>query len=522
MKIKTLLGLTLFISVSHLKAQDFKITWGSEIPKKERVGNFYNIDGKSFEASTYQPGYRYGMSHVEDLNIYNKTIYTLNVENKNSGFTEEGTYEFNGELLIFTSKDNKEKTEKTLYVHKFKHSANEIDLKGEKVLSFKFDKSNKKRASYTILNSDNKKNLCIIYSAQSRKNKDNGVYGYYILDEELNIRTQGEFEDVIDNKNFNETISSFYISNNSKLYCLTQRTEKNVKDSDISIGLYSISADEITEVNLNLEDRYVSQLKMEDDEKGNLMVTGFFGKKTTGIKGIFSMLINPDKETIIQSDFYTFSDEFILQGMKEKRKEKIQKKNERKGREASLDHFILRSLDKTNDGGFFGIAEFYQLVVVTTTDPKTGATRTTYHYYYNDIIVFKVDNKGELEWNKKIHKYQHSVNDGGYYSSFCHVQMKDKAMIIFNDNVKNYSPESGKFIAKEGEVQHARIGKKNAVAFVEVDLENGDIKRKMLSKNEEKNLNIVPKWSYANEKDNAILLFANVGKKQKIGYIKFD
>ena len=34
-------------------------------------------------------------------------------------------------------------------------------------------------------------------------------------------------------------------------------------------------------------------------------------------------LQNPDKETIIQSDFYTFSDEFILQGMKEKRKEKI-------------------------------------------------------------------------------------------------------------------------------------------------------------------------------------------------------
>lgn len=521
MNLKRLLVFSLLIILSTVKAQDYSITWGDEIPKSDRVNNFYNIDGKSFEANTFQPGYRYAMTHVEDLNIYNKTIYTLNVENKNSGFTEEGTYEFNGELLIFTSKDNKEKTEKTLYVHKFKHSANEIDLKGEKVISFSFDRSNKRRASYIILNSENKKNLCIIYSAQSKRNKENGVYGYYILDEKLNIKTQGEFEEIIDNKNYNENIDRFYISNSGKLYCLTTRTEKYVKDSDVSIGLYSISTDEITEVNLHLEDRFVSQLRMEDDEKGNLMVTGFFGKKTTGIKGIFSMLINPDKETIIQSDYYTFSDEFILQGMREKQKEKIQKRNERKGREASLDHFYLRSFKKTSDGGYFGIAEFYQLVIYTSTDQRTGATRTTYHYYYNDLIVFKINNRGELEWNKKIFKYQFSTNDDGYYSSFCHVQMKDKVMIVFNDNAKNYSPETGEFIAKEGQVLQATLGKRNAMAVVEVDLEDGDINRQMLSKNAEKNLNIVPKYSSANEKDNAILLFANLGKRQKIGYVKF-
>lgn len=522
MKLNPIVGLALIFTLNTAQSQDYKVTWGSEIPKKERVGSFFNIDGKSFDASTSQPGYRYAMTHVEDLNIYNKTIYSLSVEGKKSGFQNEGTYEFNGNLLIFTSKDNKEKTEKTLYVHKFKHAASEIDLKGEKVVSFTFDRSNKRRAGYTIVSSNDNKNICIIYSAQSRRNKDNGVFGYYILDGDLNIEAQGEFEDIIDNENYNETINTFYLSNSGDLYCLTRRTEKNVKDSDISIGLYAISKDEVNEVEMDLGERFVSQLKMEDDEKGNLLVSGFFGKKTTGIKGIFTMLINPEDERIIESDFYTFTDEFILEGMTERSKEKIQKRNERKGREASLAHFYLRSLKKTSDGGFFGIAEFFQLIIQTTTNPKTGATTTTYHYHYNDIIVFKVSDRGELEWNKKIFKRQHSTNDGGYYSSICHIQLKDRAVIMFNDNTKNYSPETGKFSAEEGKVLHARIGKRNAIAVVEIDLEHGEITRKMLSKNAEKNLNVVPKWSYSNPADNAMLLFANIGKRQRIGYIKFD
>lgn len=83
MKLNPIVGLALIFTLNTAQSQDYKVTWGSEIPKKERVGSFFNIDGKSFDASTSQPGYRYAMTHVEDLNIYNKTIYSLSVEGKN-------------------------------------------------------------------------------------------------------------------------------------------------------------------------------------------------------------------------------------------------------------------------------------------------------------------------------------------------------------------------------------------------------------------------------------------------------
>ena len=81
--------------------------------------------------------------------------------------------------------------------------------------------------------------------------------------------------------------------------------------------------------------------------------------------------------------------------------------------------------------------QFYiRVVTTTTTSANGGTTTTTTYYYYNDIIALNFDENGELVWKTVIDKYQMSVNDGGYYSSFFTILQGNDINIIYNDAIK--------------------------------------------------------------------------------------
>jgi hypothetical protein len=68
-------------------------------------------------------------------------------------------------------------------------------------------------------------------------------------------------------------------------------------------------------------------------------------------------------------------------------------------------------------------------------------TQTNYHYYYNDIILVKFTPAGEILWTQKVPKTQHTVNDSGFYSSYCLVITKGKICFVFNDSPKNLTAD---------------------------------------------------------------------------------
>ena len=90
---------------------------------------------------------------------------------------------------------------------------------------------------------------------------------------------------------------------------------------------------------------------------------------------------------------------------------------------------------RTDDGGMVMVAEQYRSYTVCT-QTRYGQSCNT-HYIYNDIIAVNIDPQGNIEWAAKIPKRQHTVNDGGYFSSYAMHVKGDKIYFLFNDNGEN-------------------------------------------------------------------------------------
>lgn len=160
-----------------------------------------------------------------------------------------------------------------------------------------------------------------------------------------------------------------------------------------------------------------------------------------------------------------------------------------------------------DDGGFYLIAEYYLYRVTTTTDAN-GNTRTTNHYYYNDLMVISVQKDNEIEWNKKVSKYQHTTNDGGYYSGIVFGLNKDNSLnIIFNDNVDNLE------LVTHDNRTNMRY-KHLRTVLVNFDL-SGEAKKTLLMNNKKSNAILVPHLSLTS-KENDIILYSQVKKATKL------
>lgn len=516
-----LLLLGLILSLSGF-SQNHELKWGPINKAKSVVSDMYKIDGNSFYASTYGGRRSDVMLNYKNFVITSKTIYRTVVDKKPTSF--EGRFEFDDRILIFTSQDNDDKTTKTLYVHEFRESAEEIDIEGKKLVSFDFDRKDKKRSSFSLMVSENKKKMCVTYISKQRKNNLATNYGYFILDSDLKVEMEGSFGDMLEPEV--ESIDEYKLSNTGELFVVTKVRKK---DEPEYVKFYKVNEDDIKALEINLKGNYVNQLSIALDEKDNFVVSGFYGKpyvrgesKGTGVIGIFFVIMDPKTEEILNSGFNEFDQAFIMEGMTEKQKEKTEKRKEKKGEVPSLRNSYMRYFEATSDGGYFGVAEEYYVVITSYTDPKTGATRTTVTYYYNDLIAFKLNKEGEIAWKKKICKRQVSSNDGGFYSSFTHQKSGNHFYLLFNDNVANYHPTSKKFSSTETPESMRVSAKKNVIALVEIDIESGEIERKIIGGQKELGSILIPKLSVRDEKEPSILLYTKMGSKEKIGRISFD
>lgn len=521
MKLKLILVtfLTSFLGFS----QDYSFEWGQQMKSKTSIFDIYKIDGNSFYARSFGKGRNAVILYYDNLTQASKTIYKPVVNRKPTMM--EGTFEISGKIYTFTSQDNEDKTKKTLYVHEFRKSAEPIDIEGKEVTSFEFDSKNKRRSGYTLIASEDMKKLCVSYYSNPRKKKDaeKGKYGYFILNEDLQIESEGSFDDILEEAG--ESISEYKLSNQGALFLVTSVAKK---DEPTTMKFYKVTGDEINSLELNLGEKYTNQISIAIDKDENFVVSGFYGvravkgqTKGTGVRGVFYTVMDPETQEILSSGYNEFDDAFIMEGLSARQKAKTEKRKDKKGIEPSLYNFKMRHFSHTNDGGSFGIAEEYYVVVTTYRDPKTGATTTTYTYYYNDLIVFKLDAAGEMVWKKKIQKTQISTNDGGYLSSFVMKQVGEKVYLLFNDNMRNYDPVTKKFNNSEMPSAMSFSKKNNAIALVQIDLNEGDVTREAMGSKKELGAILIPKVCFPDKDNASILLYTRLGKKEMVGRINF-
>ena len=346
----------------------------------------------------------------------------------------------------------------------------------------------------------------------------------------MELINEGEFEVPIVSEF--SSINEYRVTDYGELYILVKEFEEteerrifknyNYKNTHV----YLLTGDDYETETIELEDnKRIEAMTFRVDDKRNFTITGTYGDfDARGVTGMFYKQLNFDTGDVGVLSYEEFSEDFITQDWSDRSKKKMEKKK-KKGKDVTpiLYNYIMRQAELLKDGSIVGSMEQYYVRVVTTTDPRTGATRTTYYYYYKDIIAFKLNKDGEFDWVQKIDKYQVSTNDNGYFSSYCRYIDGEKLCFLFNDNSDNYDEGSDEYSVTDNAPASSRMSKKkNTVALCTIDLESGDVERKMFFDREELGALAVPKLFNVDYLNNEVLLYAVRWKKEQFGVMDIN
>ena len=125
-------------------------------------------------------------------------------------------------------------------------------------------------------------------------------------------------------------------------------------------------------------------------------------------------------------------------------------------------------------------------------------------------MVININPEGNIDWAEKIAKYQYSVNDGGFYSSFALIPTEEELIFLYNDNLKNYNPKG-----KPGKVYPMTSAKKNITAIATVDSE-GKVKKEANVKLKAEKKVLRPKVYQYFAADQKLIVLGKLGKKESV------
>nr|MBA3902025.1 hypothetical protein [Bacteroidota bacterium] len=136
-----------------------------------------------------------------------------------------------------------------------------------------------------------------------------------------------------------------------------------------------------------------------------------------------------------------------------------------------------------------------------------------YHYYYNDIVVVNINPDGSVEWTKKIPKLQHSINDGGFYSSYILGYDNQSLFVVYNENPKNM------MLKDDNRRKYMNNPKKAIIALVTID-NMGNMKKTPFFSAKSHKVIVRPKI-FKQINPNTAIIYAQKKKNYKLGRMTF-
>jgi hypothetical protein len=498
-------------------SQSVNIEWVTVNNPKASIYKVFQINGKSFNGlSTGKGDYNLIVSY-KDL-AYSSTSSFKSVVDGSSP-NDEGTFQIGSKIYNITSIDNDDKTSKSIYAHEYNVTGEKAEIEGKKIASFSYILKNKKKLKLGFLASENKQKFCLVYysSVFNESTSKNGCYGYIIFNSDLTVESKGVFEDTFEE--IGENISEYKLTNQGDLFLATKTPIEN----ELPITkVYKVSGNEISQLDLNLKDKFINQVKIVEDEQQNLIFTGFYGEKSSEIQesskknqeksyhvlGIFYTIIDPTSKEILNFGIHELDAEFIFNKNVHGDLENKNLKERKRDLGILLKNFQMKYFEATDDGGYIGISEDIFSVGDYSNPPH-------YTWYFKDIIVFKFNQNGELQWEKKIRKTQRSMQV--YQSSFVVKQIGGKVFIVFNDNKNNYDKTDNMYLNPEDPEEMFGLKGYDAIAVIEINSKNGEIKRNAINVDPE--IILIPNWIFFDNENSCIAICKTADSKEMIGRI---
>ncbi|MGB0805548.1 MAG: hypothetical protein ACPGRC_02590 [Salibacteraceae bacterium] len=509
-------GLTLFSQNSRPDGLEIVIGEEIKLKKKELVDQIIGKD----EGGTYVMA-KYGTQmtiyyYSNKLSLKKKATFKLEHDKKDLSY--RGMVQMSDDIIMFTTYRDKKKKMTYLYSHKLNKSTLMFS-KPKTIASASYEGYKKRESAYYSFKVSSDSNYLLFITDLPTGKEDVDRFGMVVYDRDM--------EEVWGHKNIeiDESNSGFYryssqVGNDGQVYLLAKifDTSRKYKKGEINytfeMQVYSEESEEPDVFDVGLDGRHMSDLTFERLDNGNFNVIGFFSDEGGVQNGVFNISIDGETYEVVNESVKEFPTDFIVQHSSEKQKKKAKKK-EAKGKEVAFYSYDIDELIEHKDGSVTMIGEQYRYYQTCYTDAN-GNTRCTNHYIYGNIIIVKYDADGDVAWMELIPKYQHTTNDGGYYSGYALTKLPDGSFnLLFNDNPKNsYYEESGKFYGWK------RTSSKTDIVLYTVQ-EEGRIDRYVLLKGDDEEVMSRPQVSVQIDSNETVVLGQN-GKSTKLFKLIFE
>ena len=513
---------TLMVSAQLEITKKATINWGEELKFKKSediedyIGEYKNRH--YILKYSYKKGFsilRFSKDMTLELDV---PLNLKNNEKKN--MILESLKFFKGNLFLLSSYANKKTKKNTLY-YRIVDPETLQSGKLTKIDEFSFEKKRRK-GSFGVEFSDDKSKV-LVYLSKPYEKKGFEKFGFTVFDSQMNEIWKKDIQLPYTDEFF--IIEDYQVNDEGDAYIMGREYNLKAKERvkgkpnyKYHILSYSSKGRKEKNYEIDLDGKFITDITFNIAKNGDLICAGLYSDKGTySVKGTFFMTIDFDTKKVKNHSMKSFSEDFITKGWSDRALRKAKKKASKKNASIEMYEYDLKDFVLREDGGAVLLAEQYYVRVVTTrtTDANGNTTtRTTYHYYYNDVIVINISPKGKIEWVSKIDKYQHSVNDGGYASSYALQVDDDNLHLIYNEGAKKY-------YSKEELKQMARKDKRAKLTVIATVDAKGEIEKEILINVSGESTYPIPK--YSNQiNDNEMFLYTRKGKKRKLAIVHFD
>lgn len=414
-----------------------------------------------------------------------------------------------GQLYAYFTLVDKKAEETNLYYQPIDNKTLMLSGTPKKIASISYDK--KRLQGYFDYDISKDKKAIAIIAVHHAEKEMNEQFTATVCDARMNKLWQKDITLPYESKLFvNE---GMLLDDNGNIYIRGRIYTETVKEKkkgapnySYKILAYRDEGNSFKEYDVNLKDKFITDLGFNITDDDQLAVAGFYSDRgTTTIKGVCFMLIDAATEDVVKQGTKEFDASFM--GMFNK-KDVSKKNTDPELWEYDLDNIVIRS-----DGGALLLAEQFYIHVSTTTT-RTGnsvSTRTVYYYHYNDIIAVNINPNMTIAWATRIPKRQTTANDGGYFSSYAYAIKDDKIYLLFNDNPDNLHISNPSSVAKY------TSPKKSAATLVTIG-SDGKWKKSLVFSNKEEGVILRPKICEQSGPDH-MFLYAEKGKHYVIGRV---
>lgn len=444
---------------------------------------------------------------LSDMSLdYSKPLSLKNTDGRE--MDKQSIYFMGGNIIAFASYYDRDKNTNTLFAEILDNHAT-VTKTWTSLATISADKRSNPGSFYTGMAKDSAHILLVVNPPYDEY--ANEKYTLELIDRELNSSWKKEIVPPYKDKYFSlgnfiasETGDVYMLATVSKDRSVMTRKERRTQPTYFhTVLMYDSKTDELKEYKVDLESKFISDVKMTVAENGDIVCSGFYSNKSSvAIIGTFYMRIDRQSSEMTRKGTMDFDHNFLVQFMSEK---KIQKGKE-------LYDYDLKQLVMRDDGGAVLVAEQFYEVLVQSYDPQTRMYTYTYYYYYNDIIVISINPSGEIAWAKKIPKYQVSRNDGGYYSSFAFAVSGNNMYFMFNDNARNLK------ITDSKKYRYMNNPKKSVAILVTMDSQGNQARQAMFN-NKDLKIILRPKL-FMQMNEHRMVLYGERGHVFKLADVK--